>query len=47
MNNALIDVAAEFLRQPWFMNPESDARLKSLQDKQDPRTTTLFQEYYY
>ena len=47
MNNALNDVAAEFLPQPWFMNLEFYTRLQTDQDRQYPRITTLFQEYYY
>ena len=47
MNNALNDVAAEFLPQPWFMNLDIYTRLQTDQDRQYPRITTLFQEYYY
>ena len=47
MNNALNDVAAEFLPQPWFMNLDFYTRLQTDLDRQYPRITTLFQEYYY
>ena len=46
MNNALNDVAAEFLPQPWFMNIEFYTK-QTVQDTQNPRIATLFQEYYY
>ena len=47
MNNALNDVAADFLPQPWFMNIEFYTRLQTVQDTQNHRIATLFQEYYY
>ena len=47
MDYILNDASAEFLPQPWFMNLDFYTRLQTVQDTQNPRITTLFQEYYY
>ena len=47
MNNALNDVAVEFLPQPWFIKSELYTRLQLVQETDSSRISTLFQEYYY
>ncbi len=47
MDYILNDAAAEYLPQPWYLKMDLYSKLQPVQETENIRVTTLFQEYYY
>ena len=47
MDYILNKEVAEFLSQPWFIKSDLYTRVQPVQETENSRIITLFQEYYY
>ena len=47
MDYILNDAAAEYQPMPWYLKTGSISKLQPIQETENIRVTTLFQEYYY